>query len=106
MASSTDWSSLLDAQYPSYKVEVEAFLDSLEVSNSNEIYIDIIFQAIRYRPEVDDNLKLLYGEAVYGTDKDVKTRIKNRISNFKRGLRYVLLFSHFQKHVMCCVHIC
>ena len=87
MASSPDWSKLLEARYPSYKVEVEAFLESLSVSNSNEITISKVFEAIRYDDDVDDNLKLLYGEAVFGIDKQVKLCIKNRIANFRRALR-------------------
>ena len=87
MASGEDWSKLIKARYPSYKVEVEAFLDSLSVSNSTELSIAGIFDAIKYEDHVDDNLKLLYGEAVMGTDKDVKARIKSRVSNFKRALK-------------------
>ena len=83
MASGMDWSKLLEARYPSYRVEVEAFLDSLEVSNSNEIIIGKVFEAIRYHNDVDDNLKLLYGEAVHGINKQVKLRIKRRMSNFR-----------------------
>ena len=86
MDSKTQWTQLLEARYPSYKVEVDAFLDSLSVSNSNDITIAKVFEAIRYDDHVDDNLKLLYAEAVFGTDKQVKLRIKNRISNFRRGL--------------------
>ena len=87
MASGEDWLKLIKARYPSYKVEVEAFLDSLSVSNSTELSIAWIFDAIKYEDHVDDNLKLLYGEAVMGTDKDVKARIKSRVSNFKRALK-------------------
>ena len=87
MGTPVDWTKLREARYPSYKVEVEAFLDSLSVSNSNEVTIAKVFDAIKYNDDVDDNLKLLYGEAVFGTDKQVKLRIKNRIANFRRGLR-------------------
>ena len=87
MASSTDWTPLLDARYASYTVEVEAFLDSLSVSNSNEVSVEYIFNAIKYDPSIPDNLKLLYGEAVHGTDKEVRTRMKSRVANFKRTLK-------------------
>ena len=87
MASGEDWSKLIKARYPSYKVEVEAFLDSLSVSNSTELSIAGIFDAIKYEDHVDDNLKLLYGEAVMVTDTDVKARIKSHVSNFKRALK-------------------
>ena len=69
MASSTDWKKLLEARYASYKVEVQAFIDSLEVSNSNEICVEKVFEVIQFDEAVDDSLKLLYLEALYGSDK-------------------------------------
>ena len=87
MASFINWSELLDQRYPSYKVEVNAFLDSLEVASSPEITIEKVYLAIKDDPQVNDNLLALYHEAIYGTNKDVKLRMKNRMSNFKRGLR-------------------
>ena len=33
MESPNDWDALLEKKYPSYKVEVEAFLESLDVAN-------------------------------------------------------------------------
>ena len=86
MASGTNWKKLLEGRYPSYKAEVEAFVESLSVSNSNEVSAQKVFEAIQFNDEIDDNLKLLYSEAIYGSDKEVKARIKNRMSNFKRGL--------------------
>ena len=87
MGTPVDWKQLLVPRYPSYKVEVEAFLDSLDVSNSTDICIQYIFDKIKYNDDILDNLKLLYGEAVHGIDKDVKVRMKCRVENFKRGLK-------------------
>ena len=87
MASQVNWKELLDGLYPSYKVEVNAFLDSVKISSSTEIAIDYIYQAIKADPNVGDTLKLLYHEAVYGSDKHVKKRIKSRVANFRRALR-------------------
>ena len=86
MASQVNWKELLDGRYPSYKVEVNAFLDSVDISSSTEISMDHIYQAIKSDPNVCDNLKLLYHESVYGSDKEVKKRIKSRVSNFRRAL--------------------
>ena len=86
MAEGIDWNALLDVRYHSFTVEVEAYLESLNVSSSSEVSIDKIYQAIRDDPEVDPNLKLLYKEAVYGTNKQVKKRMKSRMSNFRRNL--------------------
>ena len=86
MAAPTDWKKLCDARYPSYKVEVSAFLDSLEISSSTEISMQKIYYAIRDDNNVCSDLKLLYKEAIFGNEKLVKARIKNRIGNFRRGL--------------------
>ena len=76
MATSIDWEAILDQRYPSYKVEVNAFLDSLEVSSSPEISIEKVYYAMKDHPEINENLILLYHEAAFGSNKEVKTRIK------------------------------
>ena len=78
-----DWEPILKAKYPSYKVEVEAFLESLDIATSSEISMQKIYHAIREDPKVHENLKSLYTEAVFGSNKDVCARIKNRIANFR-----------------------
>ena len=87
MASNIDWDALFDKKYPSYKVEVQAYLDSLDVASSTEISAIHIYHAICNDQQVNENLKLLYREALHGTNKDVKSHIKNRVSNFCRSLR-------------------
>ena len=87
MASSIDWSELLDQRYPSYKVEVNAFLESLKVSSSPEISIEKVYHAIKDDLAINDNLKVLYHEAVFGSNKEVKLRLRNCMSNFKRALQ-------------------
>ena len=87
MASQVNWKEMLEGRYPPYKVEVNAFLDSIEISSSTEIAMDYIYQAIKGNPNVGDNLKLLYHEAVYGCDKEVKKQIKSRVANFRHALR-------------------
>ena len=89
MACQVDWAEILDGRYPSYKVEVVAYLDSLDISSSTEISIEYIYEQIKSDGNVCDNLKLLYHEAVFGENKSVKTRIKNRVSNFRRALKWV-----------------
>ena len=87
MAKKINWSELLDKKYPSYTVEVNAFLDTADVSRSTDVSIQNIYQAIRNDDKVDSNLKLLYHETIYGSNKDTKLRIRNRVSNFHRTLR-------------------
>ena len=87
MASKINWAALLEKKYPSYTVEVNAFLDSADESKSTDVSIQNIYQAIRNDPKVDSNLKILYHETIYGTNKDVKLRIRNRVANFRRTPR-------------------
>ena len=68
MASDEYWKVLLKKNYPSYKVEVDAFLNSLEIATSNEISASKVYQAIKHLPEVNDDLKSLYREALFGTN--------------------------------------
>ena len=83
----TYWEKVLKGKYVSYNVEIEAYLDSLEIATSTEISMQKIYFVIRNDPSVHENLKALYREALFGTNKEVKARIKNRISNFRRNYR-------------------
>ena len=87
MGTPVDWTKLREARYPSYKVEVEAFLDTLAIATSNEISASKVYDAIKDIPEVNSNLKSLYREALFGRDEDMKSRIKNRMTNFWRNLK-------------------
>ena len=82
-----DWSVVLKGKYISYKVEIKAYLDSLDIATSTAISAAKIYEGIKNSTKVHPNLKLLYKEYVFGTNKDVKKRIKNRITNFRRNLR-------------------
>ena len=86
MVSQVDWQEILDGQYLSYTVEVNVFLDSVEVSSSPEISSEIVYDKIKADPYVCDNLKLLYHESIFGQNKKVKKRIYNRICHFLRSL--------------------
>ena len=84
---SSYWSELLKDRYPTYKIEEAAFINSLKVCNSADVSAEKIYECIKDDPDVPGNLKALYREAVYGLDKDVKTRIPNRIGNIRRSTR-------------------
>ena len=88
-----NWSQILEQRFPSYKAEVTAFLDMVHISKSTDVLIEKIYEIIKDDDDVPENLKLLYKECIYGTDKNVKLRMRNRIGNFKRGLRFVILFT-------------
>ena len=85
--SDIDWETVLKGKYVSYNIEIEAYLASLEIATSTEISMQKIYFAIRDSPVVHDNLKMLYREALFGKNKEVKARMKNRISNFRRNYK-------------------
>ena len=87
MAAQLDFDELLKERFPTFKVEEEAFLDSLEIANCTDVYMERIYEAIRGDPSVPVNLKVMYREAVHGTNKDVAKRIRNRISNIRRNCK-------------------
>ena len=82
-----DWDEILSKKYPSYRVEVQTYLDTAHISRSADVSIDKIYSVIVNDPNVSEALKLMYHETLYGTNKDVKLRIRNRIANFRRSLR-------------------
>ena len=92
MASQINWRTLLKERFPTYKVEEQAFISSLDVANSVEVYIERIYEAVKIDPNVPEALKALYREASRGGNKDVVKRIKNRIGNIRRNCRYVIQF--------------
>ena len=81
------WERVLKGKYVSYNVEVDAYLESVEIATSTDISMQKIFFAIRDDPSVHENLKAMYREALFGKNKEVKSRIKNRIANFRRNYR-------------------
>ena len=89
-----DLEALWKQKYNSYKVEVEAYLNSLVVATSSDISMLHIYEAIAEDDKVNSYLKSLYKEACFGNNKDVKSRIRNRISNFWRSLRFTLFMAN------------
>ena len=87
MASLVDCTTILEGRYPSYTIEVNTFIESADVSSSPEISAQMVYEAIKSDGKVCDNLKLLYHEAIFGSNKKVKKRIYNRMSHFRRTLR-------------------
>ena len=87
MADQINWAEILEKKYPSYKLEVETFLDTAHISRSNDVSMIKIYDVIVHDPNISEVLKMMYHEAIYGTNKEVKTRMRNRIANFRRSLK-------------------
>ena len=87
MASNIDWALVLRDRFATFKVEENAFVESLKICNSTEVAIERIYEAIKEDDAVPRNLKLMYREAIFGDNEKVKGRIRNRISNIRRHLK-------------------
>ena len=87
MASNFDWEIILNDRFPTYKVEEQAFVESLKIANSNEVAAERIYHAIKNDCDIPENLKLIYKEAVYGSNIVVRNRIRGRLSNIRRNNR-------------------
>ena len=78
MAENLNWKLIL---------KEKASIDSLKIANSNEVAAKKIYQAIKDDEDIPDNLKLIYKEAVCGSNEKVKGRVRNRIGNIRRHLK-------------------
>ena len=88
MASNVDWPSIMKDRFATFKIEETAFYDSLNICNSTEVAIAKIYEAIKDLQDIPNSLIMMYREAAYGDNKQVKRRIGNRISNIRRNMKY------------------
>ena len=78
MASVSEWEKILQGKFKVYDVEKSLYTENRNKANSPEILAKFICDHLR-PGDVPDNLKRLYHEAVYGSDKKVKQCIIKRI---------------------------
>ena len=78
MTSVSEWDKILAGKFKLYEIEKSIFAENRNKSNSPEVMAKFICDGLR-PGDVPDNLKLLYQEAVYGSDKKVKQCITKRI---------------------------
>ena len=92
MAENVDWPSIMKDRFATFKIEETAFCDSLKICNSTEVAIAKIYEAIKHLQDIPSSLILMYREAAYGENEKVKNRIRNRIFNIHRNMKYSLFF--------------
>ena len=63
------WKAILKERYATYKVEERAFSDSLKICHSNDVSAEKIYDAIKDDNDVPTNLKAMYRDAIFGTDR-------------------------------------
>ena len=86
MASVSEWDKILQGKYKFFEIEKSIFTQNRNKCNSPDIMAKFICDGLR-PGDVPDNLRNLYHEAVYGTDKKVKQRIIKRVYTIGRKVR-------------------
>ena len=88
MSNILEWDKILQAKYKFFEVEKSIYIENHNKANSPEIFAKFICDGLR-SGDVPENLKKMYHEAVYGTDKKVKQRIIKRVYAIGGKVRYV-----------------
>ena len=82
MASETSknplWAALLAKSYKVIPLEMQVYKAKQKSANGNEMFAKYICDAMK-EGEVNDDLRQLYIEGVYGSDEYVKARILKRM---------------------------
>ena len=78
MASVSEWDKILQGKFKVYDVEKSIYSENRNKANSPEILAKLICDGLQ-PGDVPNNLKSLYTEAVYGSDKKVKLHIIKRV---------------------------
>ena len=87
---SPNWTEILKPPYSTYQCEEDAYIEISKITIDNEIAMEFLYEnAVQDNTEVCRNLRLMYHEAVNGTNKDVRRRMQNRMSHFKRLYGFV-----------------
>ena len=73
-----EWDYFLNQKFKVYQAEEFIYINSIDRSILPESYAKIICDALR-NGDVPHALRVLYREAVYGTNEKVKARIKKRM---------------------------
>ena len=86
MAQEIYWKQFLEQKFKVYQLEESVYIQSSQKANGPEMYVKFICDAIQ-PGDVPYALKRLYEEAVYGTDPQVKLRIRNHMYLIGRHVR-------------------
>ena len=83
-----NWEPLIKRRYRFYPDELQLYAESKSLGNEPMIYAKHICDGLK-EGQASNDLRLLYQEAVYGTDPDVKKRVISRVYSIGRNSRYV-----------------
>ena len=79
-----DWAPLINKRYKINADKRHLYSESKNLGNEPMIYAKFICDGLK-QGDVSDSLRMLYHEAVYGTDPDVKKRIISQVYSIGRG---------------------
>ena len=96
MASGFDWEKILQGKYKFYDIEKSIYSQNRNKANSPEVMAKFICDGLA-EGDVPDNLKALYHETMYGTDKKVKQRIIKRVYAIGGKVRWIFLYCQVPK---------
>ena len=83
------WTKILKQPYTRSACEENSFRQVYlrDKKMNNDVIIKRVYDLIKSDPNTQTNLKKLYYEAIYGSNKAVQKRIRDRISYFKRDYK-------------------
>ena len=81
-----DWESLINKRYHFSPEEKQLYSEAKSRGNEPMMYAKYISDGLKVG-DVSDSLRMLYHEAVYGTDLDVRKRIISRVYSIGRNSR-------------------
>ena len=86
MAGEDYWKEFLDQKFKVYNIEETVYIQSSQKANGPDMFAKFICDAMK-PGDVPKALHMLYHEAVYGSDVNVKNRIRNRMYLVGRHVR-------------------
>ena len=83
---SDKWAQLLKHAYTRSNCEESSFIQVFvhKRKKNTDVIMRRIYEKIRFDNDTNSNLKKLYHEALYGNDKSVSKRIRDRIAYMRR----------------------
>ena len=91
MAGPHDWDAILSQKFKVFQVEESTYVESSQRSNGPDMFAKFICDSLR-DCDVPQNLRLMYREAVYGSNEAVKKRIRSGMYFIGKHCRYSIYF--------------
>ena len=88
MANKINLDEICAATYKASTVEIEALRKAYyQNKTDNEYLMKEVFKVIEYDDTVAEGLKIMFREAIFGDNKYVRKRVKDRVSKMKSAFK-------------------